>query len=273
MENFIKSKILAVLNALLFMCVSCAAGAGIFVRPVYARESLLWGAQGMGQDVVTLAVVMPAMIISFLLAKRGNRAALFIWLGSVVYLAYSYIVYCYAAHFNMLFLLYCACLGLSVYTLIAAASIMRDVNTWFEEKINTASVIYLLAVSLLFYALWLAEIIPALLNGTVPKSVTDAGLLVNPVHVNDLALLLPAFIVSSVLLLKKRPAGYLFFPAMMVFGLFMDLAIIGMMVMMKLKGAAQDISQVYIFGGLTALQTLFLWMFMKGMKKYKHDVY
>ena len=45
--------------------------------------------------------------------------------------------------------------------------------------------------------LWLSELIPASLSGEVPKSVTDAGLWVNPIHVLDLAVLLPGLASSD----------------------------------------------------------------------------
>jgi len=89
----------------------------------------------MGQDVVTLFLVVPALVITFMMAKRGSRKALVIWSGIVFYLVYSYIFYTLAMHFNRLFLLYCAVLGMSVYTLTYAASLTepKEVKSRFRE--------------------------------------------------------------------------------------------------------------------------------------------
>jgi len=90
----------------------------------------------------------------------------------------------------------------------------------------------------LFALLWLSEIIPALAAGTVPASITEAGLMVNPVHVLDLSLALPAMGVAGVWLLRRNPLGFIWAPIMMTFAVLMTLAIAGMMLNMRSVGIA-----------------------------------
>jgi len=80
-------------------------------------------------------------------------------------------------------------------------------------------------LGLLFYFIWLSEDIPALLNGTVPLGVTQAGELVSPVHVLDMALYLPALIVTGISLWKNRSLGYVFGLPLLVFIILTFLAI------------------------------------------------
>ena len=54
---------------------------GIFFKSIYSLETENYAAQALGQDIVNLVVVVPALILSTLLVYRGVRKALFIWLG------------------------------------------------------------------------------------------------------------------------------------------------------------------------------------------------
>ncbi|MBN1656336.1 MAG: hypothetical protein JXA30_21380 [Deltaproteobacteria bacterium] len=269
MNDFVRSKIIIAMNYLLAGLTATAAGAGVFVPGTYSRETLSWATQGQGQDVVTLLVVVPALVVSFILAKKGSPKALFFWLGVVFYLVYSYIFYTLALHFNIFFLLYCAVLGLSVYTLVYAISLidLEKVKSWFREDAGVkAPAVYIIVVALLFYALWLKEVVPATLTGKTPPSIIDAGLLVNPVHVLDLSLVLPAFLVVGFSLLKRRPFAFAFLPMMMSFAVFMSAAIVGMMVAMKLRDVSADISIGIIFSVFTVLNLIMLTLFLSGMK-------
>lgn len=65
----------------------------------------------------------------------------------------------------------------------------------------------LVTVGAAFSLLWLSEIVPPMLDGTVPDVVREARLRTNPVHVLDLALFLPAAILAGVLLLGRPAVG------------------------------------------------------------------
>jgi hypothetical protein len=60
----------------------------------------------------------------------------------------------------------------------------------------------------LFAALWLKEVLPAVLRGSTPGSIGEAGLLVNPVHVLDLSLLLPAMLIAGITLWRRQPLAW-----------------------------------------------------------------
>jgi hypothetical protein len=86
-------------------------------------EGLLRGtpyflAQAVGQDVVTLAVALPALVAGAVLARLGSERGRLVWLGVLVYLVYTYAIYAFQVRFNALFLVYVALLGCSLYALI-----------------------------------------------------------------------------------------------------------------------------------------------------------
>jgi hypothetical protein len=97
--------------------VAIAAGVGFFSYDIY-RDAPLNAAQAVGQDLITLVVALPALVISAMLALRGSRRAHLVWLGVLLYLVYTYLIYALAIQFNALFLVYVALLGCSLYALI-----------------------------------------------------------------------------------------------------------------------------------------------------------
>jgi hypothetical protein len=64
--------------------------------------------------------------------------------------------------------------------------------------------------------MWLAEDLPATIRGVAPTTLTEVGLMTNPIHVLDTAFLLPACIVSGLGLIRGKSWGYLFAPVLML---------------------------------------------------------
>jgi len=264
---------LSVLNYLAIAFMITASAAGIFDPQAYARESLTWGAQGMGQDFVNLFIISPLMLISFNAAVKGGRKAYIIWLGLIIYTVYSYVLYSFAMHFNRYFLVYCAALGTSFFAFLSAFR-----NTDYESFRKSfggaafkAAPAVLIVSAVIFALLWLKEAVPASVSNTIPKTVSDAGLMINPVHVNDLALLLPAFIASGIMLLNKKAEGYVFVPAMLVFSVFMDVAIIGMSVMMNVKGAQDAGGVIYIMGIFAVISAVVVALMLGKLKEIPQE--
>lgn len=260
---------LATLTALM---VALASAGGLWLPSTYAHETLSWGAQGMGQDAVDLFFVVPLMASSIFLASKGGRIALLVLGGISGYLVYSFVLYCFCVHFNSLFPIYIATLGLSVFSLVLVALRLQKerADIWFDlERPTRFPALYLILTALAFYFLWLSEDIPALLHGTHPKSLDEAGLPSNPVHVLDLGLTLPAMVLAGIALLKKLPFGYFFFPVVMVLCAVMAVAIGGMTVMMVLKGVMNDLTLTWVFGGMFLADLSALAYFLRSLRPAK----
>jgi hypothetical protein len=221
----------------------------------------LWAAQGVGQDVLNL-VVVPALFAVVWLARRGSARAVLVWFGLTLYLAYSYVLYAFFVHFNALFLVYVAVLGLSVYALVGAAREL-DFDRWariFSSASGERPLSVLLAISgVLFAALWLSEILPALAAGRPPASATDAGLIVNPVHVLDLAFVVPAMVIASVCLWRRHPAGFIAAQALATFMVAMGLAIMAMMVTVSARGLGSAAAAI----PMALLVAVTIWLTMR----------
>jgi hypothetical protein len=160
-------------------------------------------------------------------------------------------------HFNVLFLLYCAVLGLSFFSLASLGGVLQGntVPSWFVAErvpVRLAGVTQV-AFGALFALIWLSEIVPALLRGAPPPSVVEAGLLTNPVHVLDLSLLLPGLLLSGISLLRRRPLGLLLSPLMLWFAALMVSAIGGMVLAMALRRIAVQWAVAVLFAVVAAM--------------------
>ncbi len=253
-------------TALLAVLVGGTAAAGVFAGGVYAHETASWAAQGIGQDAVDLFVALPCLILSAVLAIRGSLRALLIWLGVVLYFIYSYVLYSFFVHFGPLFPAYVATLGVSFYSFLFGWRAVDSANAAaaFGPRTPVRFVGGLLVVSAAMFAwLWLSEIVPNAIAGTAPRSLAEAGLIVNPVHVLDLAFVLPGMALAGILLCRRQPLGYPLAAVMLTFSAIMGAAIVGMNVSMFRKGLLSSLSAAVPIGVFTAVCVIALWQFLR----------
>jgi hypothetical protein len=245
--------------------VALAAVCGIFLPSTYARETASWATQGVGQDWVNLLVTVPWLVICGAVVARGSRNGELLLGGALVYLVYSSLLYAFDVHFNSLFLLYCALLGLSFWTL--AGCMLRLVrcdgtSTLAAEVPVRLTGGLLIGLAIVFYLLWLSEDVPALLRGVAPASLAEVDLPTNPVHVLDLAIVLPAMLVSGVALLRRRVLGAGLAAVMLAFAVLMIVAIGGMMVVMHVLGLGSGLAPAIVMGAVALASAVVLARFL-----------
>jgi hypothetical protein len=78
-------------SVLVGLLLSVTAGVGLFVPGIYEADTAFAAAAFRGTDLVSLVVALPALASSLLLARRGSRRALLVWLGTLAYVTYSYL--------------------------------------------------------------------------------------------------------------------------------------------------------------------------------------
>src|SRR5262245_16872315 len=84
--------------------MAASSAAGLYWPGAYANETASWAAQGVGQDLANLIVVFPALLIAASFVARGSLRGLLVWLGLLIYVMYSYVLYAFFVHFGRLFL-------------------------------------------------------------------------------------------------------------------------------------------------------------------------
>jgi hypothetical protein len=138
---------------------------------------------------------------------------------------------------------------------------------WLMEKLPAKPIgVYLILIGILFYLLWLSEVLPAMINNTTPAIIIETGLLTNPVHVLDLSIILPAFIIMGIYLLRKKYLGLLLAPAILVFSILMNITIGFMAVLLKIKGLEENLSVTVIMGVFILISLFFLITYLRNIK-------
>lgn len=186
------------------------SGAGL-----YRFDTVSSAAQMKANDAVTLVLVVPALLASLALAARAARRgrsglrAKLVLAGALGFMLYTYITMCVGAAFNELFLVYVALFGLSLFAFVVAA---MDIDIAalpdrFDDKLPRKAIAALLFFAAAFLALaWLGRIAAAYAPGTAPKLENATSLFIQAM---DLAIVVPTCVLAGLLLLKKRPWGYL----------------------------------------------------------------
>ena len=177
---------------------------------------LLYGSRGLygpypaslaglvGQDIVTLVVGLPLLIVSIWFARRYSTSGLLLWAGALFYFAYSYYFYV-TGGFNALFLVYIAIVSASLYGLLSLLFNIdpQALKTLFNPRTPTRLISgFLVGYSLLFALMWVGLTFSTLVAGTQLDEVTHAVIAI------DCTVLLPLLVFGGLLLWRRRPWGY-----------------------------------------------------------------
>lgn len=242
---------------------------GILNPLTYARETKAWWAQCVGQDWSNIIFIVPILLVSAIFSYRGSRKAYLIWLGALFVNIYSFVLYCFAVHFNYLFLVYCAILGLSNYALLINLYRLKNIDftTWFKiEKSKRLVAGFVIFIATVFVLLWLSEALPASITNKVPVTISDSALITNPVHVLDFTLYLPLMFIAGILLWRKNALGYALSIVMLIFALGTGLNIMSLMIVSTMFEIGGSYAVSFAFGLLGVICACFTIPLLKAVK-------
>jgi hypothetical protein len=230
----------AITAALPLALLLAAVSLGGLLTNAYSREAPAWFEQAIGQDWFDLAIAAPWIAICGIGARSSPRWRVLL-AGGYAYTVYELFIYVFAVHFNALFLLYCATLGVAAFALIAILGELREDSLPTDRRGAHVGGGLLIGLGVIFALMWLAEDLPAVMRNMPPQSLVDTGLLTNPVHAIDLSFVLPVHVVVGVMLWKRSRAGELYGPVVLAFGILMSASIGGMMVVIALRGGVAPV--------------------------------
>ena len=202
------------------LIVSGIAGLVSVAAPTIFRDPPAYAGNALGTYVVILCIALPTMALAMRAATRGSLRAHFVWLGSVCYLLYAAVLASFSLRFNELFLLYVASLSLGVASLVALLRCLPadELPARLSTRLPVRAIGgYLVAIGVAFAALWLADVVPALASGDVPRSLHGTALPTNAVQVLDFGFTLPLCIAGGLWLMRRRPWGILLSGMLLVF--------------------------------------------------------
>ena len=176
----------------LLAVVSAFAAAGTAFIPDVLSGTAVMNGSARGTALVVLLVAVPTMAGSMRAAYNGSTRGLAVWVGTVAYLTYNAVMFCFATPFNRLFPLYVAMLSLSIFLLaglgVHACAVGRELAV---TRMPMWVAVYIWVVVALNSLLWLRGVATAVLADEPTSFLHGTGLTTNPVYVQDLAFWLP----------------------------------------------------------------------------------
>ncbi len=270
------SDVLSVLAGLILLLALIAAGTGVFYQGggsgafdfttlrdetvtiyghgIYRYDGADLVAQAVAQDVVTLLVGIPMLAIALVLYRRSSLRGKLLLAGTLAYFLYTYSSLTFGSAFNALFLVYVAIFSLSLYALILAmlAADLPSLPAHFGDRLPRKTIaVYLLLSAAFLIVAWLERIAPALMTGSAPAGLSSSTTLF--IQALDLGIIVPLMVLSAVLLLRRRPAGYLLTSVAILKFVTMGLAIVAMIIGQWLAGISMDAAEVVIFPLITGV--------------------
>ena len=241
---------------------------GLWWEEVYARERASLAAQAIGQDVVTLALAVPALVASTLLARRASLRARLVWLGLLAYFVYAYFQYTVLTVYNGLFLVYVVTYSVALILLMAgigSLDLLRIKELVPSLPGRTSIGGFLIAAGVLVGGLWLGLIVPALLSGARPALLEDQVSQSLVVQAMDLGLVVPAAVIGGVTLLRNRPLGYLLAAILLTKIVTLGCAVLSMIIVMNTRGVPVAPLQIVLFSVLVLVGLGFAVQFFRAV--------
>ncbi|WP_422124507.1 hypothetical protein DHX103_06725 [Planococcus sp. X10-3] len=205
----VNSKTFSMLSVLIAFMASIASSGGLFIEGLY-RDNALVVAAWRGNDIVTLFIVVPMLLVSLFYSLQGSKKGRLFWMGSLWYMVYNYTFYLFGAAFNMFFLLYTALVVFSTFTLVFALvqTDAKEFSRSFSEKAPYKFIsAFMLVFATLLGGMWIVLSLSFIFTGQVHVSISQTDHPTAIVFAVDLILLIPSLAFSGVLLWQKKSWG------------------------------------------------------------------
>lgn len=187
-------------------------------------------AEARGWSLITLSVALPLLAVGLTTARQGSRSGHLLWLGTLVYLVYTYLELAVSPPFTVLYLPYIVAFACAIPALVQgvaaldASAVQRALGEHFPRRSIAA---FGLATGVLLSLAWLRGIVAQTVAAEFgwPTGIAAIG---HVVHALDLGLQAPLGIATAVLLLRKRAGGCVLAGLMLTNSLCMGLALTAM---------------------------------------------
>ena len=240
----------------------------IYGQGIYRDDSVAAVAQGIAQDIITLVLGIPLLLISLYFSRKGSLKGRLLLTGTLGYFLYTYISYVFLWMYNPMFLVYVILMSGSffAFTMCIMSIDVQSLKEAFSEKLPVkflGGFQLFLAVALCL--MWLGRIIPTITSGSTPVGIEHYTTLV--IQGMDLGFIVPVAFLSGILLIRKKPYGYLFSSVVIMKGFTMGAALTAMVIGQYLAGVKMGIVEIIIFPIFSLLLCICLGLLLKSIKK------
>jgi hypothetical protein len=193
-----------------------AATYGIIDRSIY--DGLLpanFVAAQLPQDILTVLVCVGLIWLS-LTTKKDSVVKPIIIMGMLGSLAYLYGIFSIERVYNVMYLVYLAILGTSIYgALYTLASIDREKiqSVTVPKNVRQTTAVFSLFIAVMFSFLWVSALVPLMAEKNQIENLYSIYLL-------DLVFVMPTLAITAIMTFRRKVLGYLLTPMMHILGIF-----------------------------------------------------
>ncbi len=239
----------------------------IYGNGVYRNNSVSVASQAIAQDIVTMLLGVPLLVVSLILSRKTLRG-LFLLTGTLGYFLYTYLSYVFLAMYNYLFLFYVILMSSSLCAFILCIILIAKhyIKDCFKDSFNSRFIGgFMLFLAVFVGLMWLGRIIPPLLSKSAPFGLEHYNTLV--IQALDLGLIVPVSFLAGIYTLKKKTLGYLLSSIMIIKGISLLTAITAMIILMVINGAQTSIIEMIIFPLFNLIAVFSLVLIIKQIKQ------
>lgn len=235
---------------------------------VYAFNSRQVVAEGIGWDVFTLLVAVPATFAVMLFVSRGSFRARLFALGMFGYFFYQYLEYALTWAFGPLFPLFIVIYAGSLAGIVwFATSVAREglAGAFGRDFPRRAFAVLNVSMSLLLTLMWIGRIATGLRGDLAGAGIFGETTLV--VQALDLGLVVPIALLAAFLAWRRSEAGYAIAAVYAVTAVAMSSAIVAMLISASIVNDELQLPPIIIFGTFIALSAAVATRIYSGMRR------
>jgi hypothetical protein len=213
MNALTRNKLLWILTTLLTLA---AAVLGVVVSDFYGKViSADLVPAGYAQDLLTIVICL-ALLVLILTTKEGEIAKQVIILGIIGSFFYLYGIFVIERVYTLGYFLYLAIFSLSFWSMIfSVGSLKGDLVQHMESPapVRAVSAGFSFLIAAIFCVLWVSALLPLVSTGRKIEYLYS-------IYILDLCLVMPAFVITAIMVLRRQGMGLLLSPAMFIVGIF-----------------------------------------------------
>jgi hypothetical protein len=238
----------------------------INAQGLYFWDTVSMAAQMQANDLVSLALGLPLLAVSFFFTLRGSLRGRLLLTGTLGFILYTYTTMSFGAAYNDLFLVYVAIFSLSLFAFILnmMSFDLETLSEHFSTNLPHKAIAGLLFFAAGFLSLaWLGRIAPTLLGDQIPTLENTTTMFIQAM---DLGLVVPLCVLAGILLLKRKPWGYLLASVGLLKFLTMGTAVSLMAVNMSRVGVPISMVELTVFPAIALANLLMVILLLKNIK-------
>lgn len=242
----------------------------IYGKGIFKNDSVSVVAQGKASDLVTLFLAIPILAFATIYALKGSLRARVLLTGTLGYFLYTYMSYSFLWNYNPLFIVYVILMSTSMFAFILSLMSfdVEKIPSMFKEKLPIRFLAgFQFFIALMLGLLWLGKISSSIFSEAIPVGLEHYTTLV--IQAMDLGFIVPIAVISGVLLLKRKPFGYLFTSIIIIKAITMLTSITAMIINSYLSGVVVNPIEVLVFSAFNLLAIIAFIILIKNTNELK----